>query len=411
MKTLLALLFTALAVCANAGTHVWSGAGANAYWNTAGNWSSGGVPVAGEAAPVKLIFPANATSRTSMLNIANLKIDSIEVDLTSGSYTFPTAGTSITFTGAAGDNFKVTGNSSSVTWQPGINLQSTCRFNVLVSPAYADFQGVISGNGGIVKTGNGDLKFSIGAVANTFTGTLRLEQGDILLEKAAGIACFGGKLEIVAGTCTVRQSQQIPANAVVEILGGTLAAAGNTTFTQTLNNVTMGGDSRINANVNGNITFGGTLDFVNDATTSPTISTASTGTLSFGGGTRTLYLPHPDSYLEVYAVIGDGPTATSLVKTGAGYLKLLSANTFSGTMEVKEGELDIANPNGLGSTAKGTTVRAGATLILNSTMTLPAGETITLEGDLEPAMQRSCPARSCSAALHPFMPPTASRSS
>ena len=394
MKTLLALTFSALAVSANAGTHVWSGAGGNSFWNNAANWSSGGVPVVGETAPVKLVFPANAVSRTSTQNINNLKVDFIEVDLTGGSYTFPTAGIPLSLTGTAGENFKVTGTSNSVTWQPALSLQATCRFVTGGGTARIDIQGVIAGNGGIVKTGYANLEFSTGSAANTFTGTLRVESGSVVFDRVAGTPCLGGKLELAGGGCVVRRSHQIPDSSSIEMLDGSFSinpATGAGAVAESLGNVIMGGGARVDAYTNTTITFGGTLTFVNDATTIPSIWSHGTATISLGGGTRTLSLPHPNSYLELNGAITDGTTATNLIKSGPGVLRLTKANTFSGTFEHKEGTVILMHANALGSTAKGTTVRPGARLWINTPMTLPAGETLTLEGHLDASQPTEIP--------------------
>ena len=249
MKTRLLqiILPLALLTAARGGTHVWSGAGANTSWSNPSNWSSGGVPVAGEAAPVKLVFPANATSRTSSLNISNLKVDAIEVDLTGGHYTFPTAGIPVTLTGAAGDNFKVTGVLGNVTWQPAITLQATCRVN-LGGSANLDIQGVVAGSGGLTKQGSGFLLFTTSGVANTFTGAMRLEGGNLTFRKLPGAACFGGKLELAGGNCNIERSHQIPDNAAIEIANATLStspATGTGALNETLGNVMLKGTSAL----------------------------------------------------------------------------------------------------------------------------------------------------------------------
>src|SRR5262245_23771359 len=73
----LSLLCLGLCGCAQAATHTWSGAGGNALWSNALNWSSGGAPAAGESGVV-LIFPANATGFSPSPNF-NLTVDRIEI--------------------------------------------------------------------------------------------------------------------------------------------------------------------------------------------------------------------------------------------------------------------------------------------------------------------------------------------
>ena len=375
----------AFLVTAHGGTHVWSGAGANTSWNNPANWSSGGVPAAGEAAPVKLVFPGNAANRTSTLNISNLKVDAIEVDLTGGHYTFPTAGIPVTLTGAAGDNFKVTGVLGNVTWQPAITLQATCRVN-LGGSANLDIQGVIAGSGGLTKQGSGFLLFTTSGVANSFTGALRVESGNLTLRKLAGTACFGGKLELAAGTCNIERSHQIPDNAAIEITGGILSISSATwagTLSETVGNITFGGSSAVQANTNCTIILAGTLSTSDLVQATSSITANGNGVISFGSGNKTIFIPRADSHISIDAAFGNGAAATGIVKTGAGSLRLNRANTFSGAVEVKGGTLEVNQATSLGTTAGSTTVREGAVLVIGEPMTLPAGEKIILEGTLE----------------------------
>jgi fibronectin-binding autotransporter adhesin len=384
MKTRLLhfLLPMAFLAAARGGTHVWSGAGANTSWSNPANWSSGGVPVAGEAAPVKLVFPGNATSRTSSLNINNLKIDALEVEVTGGSYTFPTAGIPVTFTGAVGDNIKLTGVAGTVTWQPAITLQATCRVN-LSGSSNLDIQGVIAGSGGLTKQGSGTLKFTTGSAPNTFTGTLRLEAGSTALAKMAGTACFAGKLEMAGGTCTVQRSHQIPDTSAIEIWSSLFSlTTSSDAVTETIGNVTIAGNSTFRAYAGTTLVFGGSISSRSDAAPVATIASDNGGMISFGGGVKTISLPQSGTRLYVDAGIGNGASPTGIVKTGAGRLLLNEANSFSGAVEVQAGELQISHANSLGTTAGATTVREGATLFLEQALTLPAGEKINLEGTL-----------------------------
>jgi fibronectin-binding autotransporter adhesin len=384
MKTRLLqiILPLALLTAARGGTHVWSGAGANTSWSNPSNWSSGGVPVAGEAAPVKLVFPANATSRTSSLNISNLKVDAIEVDLTGGHYTFPTAGIPVTLTGAAGDNFKVTGVLGSVTWQPAITLQATCRVN-LGGSANLDIQGVVAGSGGLTKQGSGFLLFTTSGVANTFTGAMRLEGGNLTFRKLPGAACFGGKLELAGGNCNIERSHQIPDNAAIEIAHATLStspATGTGALNETLGNVMLKGTSALKAQGDSTVTLAGSVATSDLVLTSSAISASGNGAISLGSGSKTIFIPRADSRISIDAVVGNGAAATGIVKTGAGDLRLTRANTFTGPVDVQGGQLRVGNASALGTSAGGITVREGASMFVEVAMSLV--EALDLQGSL-----------------------------
>lgn len=383
MKTTLLVSLLSLAGwgAATGATHVWSGAGSTPYWSNPANWSSGGVPAALEAAPVKLVFPANATKFASTPDINNLKIDAIEITTGGGVYTFSNAGIPLTLTGAAGDNLKISGPLASVTWDPALNLQTTCRFNVETAGSVIDFRGILSGVGGITKTGPGNLRFSTGAAANTFTGTMRIETGDVALAKIAGTPCFSGALEILAGTCTVQQSHMIPDASAITIHQGNLNFVPSGAASETLGNINFQGSGTLKAFGGASVTLAGSISCANIASLFPNISSTGSGVISFGSGIKTLSVPYPNSALEIDAVIGDGASPTGLLKTGAGELRLRKANTFTGTVEVTGGELWIHSAASLGSTSANTTIREGAFLGAGYGVTGVIQEPLKLEGE------------------------------
>ena len=386
MKTTLLLSLLGLATwnSASGATHVWSGAGSTPYWNNPANWSSGGVPAAGETAPVKLVFPSNATKFASSPNINNLKVDAIEITTGGGTYSFANAGIPMTLTGAAGNNFKIIGPISSIVWDPALTLQSTCRFNVETLGTVIDFRGILAGAGGITKTGLGNLRFSTGGAANTFTGPLRLEAGNLLLAKIAGTPCFSGELQIIDGACTVYQSHLIPDTSLITIQQGNLdfsPDSGTPSIAETLGNIVFQGGGTIKAWSAATVTLGGTISCANLASISPNIATGGTGVISFGSGIKTLSVPNASSSLDIDAGIADGAAATGLLKTGAGDLRLWKANTFSGTVEVAGGELWIMNAAALGTTGANTTVREGTVLRTGSDVSGVIQEPLRLEGE------------------------------
>ena len=68
-----------------------------------------------------------------------------------------------------------------------------------------------------------------------------------------------------------------------------------------------------------------------------------------------------------------------ITKTGTGKLTLGGANTYTGVTNVTAGVLSVSNDLGLGTTAGGTVVSAGASLELQGNITI-AGEALTLNG-------------------------------
>jgi ELWxxDGT repeat protein/autotransporter-associated beta strand protein len=84
----------------------------------------------------------------------------------------------------------------------------------------------------------------------------------------------------------------------------------------------------------------------------------------------------PASTLELSGGV-DG--ALALEKTGGGTLILSGASTYTGVMRVLEGVLDVRNSSALGSTAAGTELHGGSTLVLRGNVTV--GDDFTLVGD------------------------------
>src|SRR5207247_10856565 len=67
-----------------------------------------------------------------------------------------------------------------------------------------------------------------------------------------------------------------------------------------------------------------------------------------------------------------------LVKDGAGTLVLSAANTYTGLARIMQGTLDLRNSAALGTTAAGTELRGGTTLVLQGNITV--GDDFTLVG-------------------------------
>jgi autotransporter-associated beta strand protein len=131
-------------------------------------------------------------------------------------------------------------------------------------------------------------------------------------------------------------------------------------FTLTGNAVTLTGAGSDITNTSGanRITLQGVT-----AAANPLIITSSVGTLTLSG---------PVNDGGGVTVAGSGNTVINgvisggggLTKQGAGTLTLWGANTYTGATAVQGGYLVVANNAALGSTAGGTTVTAGGTLVL-----------------------------------------------
>jgi autotransporter-associated beta strand protein len=387
VQILPALCALSLAPTAWAGTHIWSGAGANRNWSTAANWSSGEAPVAGEAAPVVLIFPANASNVITVPNVANLKVDSIQITSPSNvSYNVNDGGVTVNLTGAGAVDLSVKSPGGGLVWTAAIRLEANCLFEN-AGNSTMDIRGVVSGPGGITKIGTSALRFSTGGSANTFTGTLRIEEGNLELAKISGTPCFGGKLEVVGGFCYIRQSHQIPNNASIllddgslqtfpDVIGATVADAIGPVTLINSGGIRVTGSNRIDLGGTVTVGAGSGFSYSSIKTLSPTAQ------LTLNGGTRIFNVTTERFYID--ANIIDGGASGGIIKTGGGILDIQSATSFTGSVQVQEGTLAVGNSQSLGSTAGGTSVSPGATLQLgvDTPVVVPAGETLSLSGTL-----------------------------
>ena len=221
--------------------------------------------------------------------------------------------------------------------------------------------GAISlGTGGITKIGTGTATFNKAA---TYTGATVVNGGTL---KAGAAGAFGN-----TGSFTVNSLLGGIATLDFNGKGGTISALtlGGTNGTATsVNNVALGTAGVVS--LTGDITY--------NATNQPlgsTISGTSAARLDLGGGSHEFAVQDSSSTtteLTVTAAIQGSGITDVIQKTGAGKLKLSGANTFSGTVQVNAGTLNISSATALGSATWGTTVANNAALELEGTFVVGA---------------------------------------
>lgn len=197
-------------------------------------------------------------------------------------------------------------------------------------------------------------------------------------------------LATLSGTPTIT-TQDVPVTITTTLAGNQgLAKAGPGTLTLAGTN-TYSGDTAINGGVisvssfsgngiNSPLGAGSTMSF-NGGTLSYTGGNVNGGnfnrdiTLGAGGGTLDVSNSNNGYWFTTSIISGAG----QLTKTGASQLIIQSANTFDGVFQINQAEVQVRDPQALGSTVGATVVKDGARLCMSGTFTV--GENLELNGN------------------------------
>lgn len=274
-----------------------------------------------------------------------------------------------------------TGGSNS--WAGPIVLNAATIINTGNAADTLSLPGAISGPASLTKINPGTL-FLDGIAENTFGGDMFAREGLLILGKTVGEAIPHDLIIGVTGTifdpgtaATARQTASTLIIGSVTVNAGSLYDLNG--FSEVIRDLTLNGGGDVqtgagrldlfgNVDVNGGGSlFGGTTSTIN-------------GNLDVGTGTRTF------TVAETGGLFGDGNElainarvsgSAAIIKTGAGDMALTASNTFTGSVTVNAGELNISDNNALGTLAGGTSVTGEGLLGLSDNITVP-GESLTL---------------------------------
>jgi fibronectin-binding autotransporter adhesin len=159
----------------------------------------------------------------------------------------------------------------------------------------------------------------------------------------------------------------------VTISGGTLTLQGNTINGTAGLGILMDNANAFTLTINAPLKLGAAQTWTNS---SGNLLTIGTGGLDLNNKALTINGSGNTTISGVVSGVGGSGTIT---KAGSGTLILSGSNTYKGAMTVSAGVLNIQSDAGLGATSAGTTVSSGATLQLQSGITVGA-EALTISG-------------------------------
>jgi len=380
----IAITFGTATPLAHSATRTWDGGatvsgtdGTGVNLGVAANWSSDTLPVGGDtieftgydSATTDLVMNATTGGSGTGSGLAAMNVTQ------ANPLSFTGTSTSVYIRMANGSNFTVSSGAGAVNFGTnsrmicGVGTGTTESFtwtndsaNAVTFAAGASPGGFFGGGGtrNVTFTGSGtggwiiNPSLQAGAFIMNLTkdGATQLTLAGSTTTTAAGstFTLKAGKLNLNNATALVST------NLTLLVQGGTIDNTSGAALTLTSNNPQTW---------NGDFAFGTASG---TATNSLTMGTGAVTLGTAAGTSRTITVSGGGTY-TVPGIISDGTTATALVKTGNGILRLDAANTFTGGLTLQSGPLHFAGTGVLGS---GTlTVNSGSLVSRNGSKTIP----------------------------------------
>jgi fibronectin-binding autotransporter adhesin len=335
----------------------WIGAGGDGLWTNASNWSATPPGTGGT-----LVF--SGTTRTSGTNDAAVTSAAFLNFTNNGTVgqtgAFTLSGSAISLTGATGIQTTAVTNGNLLldTFAVDLSLASTAGATTINTGAShnARLAGVVSGTGGLTKTGAGTLFL---AGANTYTGTTQVSAGTLNIWNGANLGASSNPVVLNGGVLELG-STYVANPLTIGSSGGTVRTARN--FTASLANASLTGSGTLT------VVGSGTLRMLeaNSAFTGPVVIANDAGALSLRdagtlmgvsrftvnpGGTLTL-----DDTGSTNVVSRISTSATVALQGGS--LTFLARNS-AGNSAATVGTVDVSSAAGLAGAATITATKLG----------------------------------------------------
>jgi len=331
--------------------------------NLTGSWS-GGVP---DRSNMAVWTNAVTGPNTSLLG-GNVNWQGIRIANPGGAITIGPGNTLTLDAGAAGTSIDMSAATQDLTIQSGFTIRSAVGqlWNIGTGRTLTLNTGTFTRGAGATLLVQG-----VGSVVTTMPN---LSSGSLVNGLIGPWAVIGAGT--LASYATINGSDTI-----VAYTGGTAAATGaNVTDTTGLLNYDVAAVGALGAGASVNtLRYTGAAGTITGNFTANGLLTAGTGALIMSGniniGTnREFVLTNGDGNalrdLRLTGIIGDSATGPSdVIKAGLGNVFFNGANTYSGITTVSRGRLVLESTGSLGSTAGGTRIGQGATLVLNGGVT------------------------------------------
>lgn len=353
----------------------WSGAGTlsvPALWSDTNSWS-GGTPISSGSYSLTFV---NASTSYSQNNLAGLTLSALTFDSSAQGNTL--TGNAVTLTGDV-----TVASSATQTVSLATSLASGSR-TFAINAGQLIWTAILSGTGGLVKTGSGTLQLT---GFNTFSGGTTINAGTLQLSGGGGTGILRGTVTVnIGGTLLTTAQDALGFNTGTKV--DSLIIAGGTVTHNASGNLTL---STMAVSLTGGTlqsTGSGAIDFfdstsASSSTGNTTITSNASATTSLIAGSVRLRQGDNDATGTLFTV-ADGAAATDLhvsanltegaaqsvvsaiTKTGSGLMLLSGSNNYSGPTTVSAGILRAGSTQAFGNnSAVSLANTAGASLDLN----------------------------------------------